>query len=283
VADNLSEPKLSPYRALWYYYVATAAYAQSKDNSNYKRIADDYLTRAKSASQTMSWITNALRSMLLESSTLQDISETQALAIEGIVKNIRNMGVVGPRFIKRLEDIEKNLKETEANIFDKGLMQLGTLLGFDSYKPGGDAAPDVIWHLENELLFVFEGKSDENPDAGISVQNCRQTSGHLDWVTIEVNIRNIATKYCVLVSPRTSIDEIALPHGEQIYYLHTSQVLKLFERTKQMLVELRSTMTNEISDNYRELVLRCMDRYNLTPEKIIELITLKPVTELPTS
>ena len=283
VADNLSESKLSPYRALWYYYVATAAYAHSKDDSNYKRIADDYLTRAKSASQTMSWFTNALRSMLLKPSTLQDISETQALAIEGIVKNIKNMGVVGPRFIKRLEDIEKNLKETEANIFDIGLMQLGTLLGFNSYKPGGDASPDVVWHLENELLFVFEGKSDEHPDAGISVQNCRQTSGHLDWVTTEVNIKNIVTKYCVLVSPRTSIDESALPHGEQIYHLHTSQVLQLFERTKQMLVELRSAMTDEISDNVRELVLRCMDRCNLTPEKIIEMITLKPVTELPTA
>jgi len=221
--------------------------------------------------------------MLLEPGTLKDISETQALAVEGIVENIRNMGTVGLRFTNRLEDIEKNLNETEADIFDRGLMQLGTLLGFNSYKPGGDAAPDVVWHLENELLFMFEGKSDEYPDTGISVQNCRQTSGHLDWVTIDANLKDIATKYCLLVSPRISIDEIALPHGEQIYYLHTSEVLQLFDRTKQMLVELRSAMIDEISENYRELVLRCMDRYDLTPEKIIERITSKQVTELPTS
>jgi len=283
VADNLSEEKLSPYRALWYYYVATAAYAQSSNNPDFKRIADDYLIRAKSASQTVSWFPNALRSMIFEPSTLQDISETQALAVEGIVENIRNMGTVGLRFTTRLDDIEKNLNENVASIFDRGLMQLGTLLGFTSYKPGGDAAPDVVWHLENQLLFIFEGKSDEFPDTGVSVDNCRQTSGHLDWVTREANLKDIATKYCVLVSPRTSIDEIALPHGEHIFYLHTSAILHLFERTKQMLVELRSAMTDEISDNYRERVLRCMDRYNLTPEKISEMITSKPVTELPTS
>jgi len=281
VADNLSEKKLAPYRALWYYFVATAAYTQSKDDSDFKRIADDYLIRAKSACQTVSWFPHTLRSMLHEPDTLDDISEIQALTVEGILDNLRSMGAVGLRFTKRLEEIEKNLKEKEANIFDLGLMQLGTLLGFNSYKPGGDAAPDVVWHLENHLLFMFEGKSDEHPDTGVSVQNCRQTSGHLDWVTGNDNLKDIVTKYCILVSPRSSIDENALPHGEQIHYLHTSEVLHFFEKTRQMLVELRSAITDEISDTNRERVLRCMDRYNLTPEKIRELVTSKLVTELP--
>ena len=93
---------------------------------------------------------------------------------------------------------------------------------------------------------------------------------------------DIVTKYSILVSPRSRINEDAIPYGEQVYYLHTSEVLKLFERSKQMLIELRSTMTNEISGTYRERVLQCMTRFNLTPEKVCELVTSKPVTELPT-
>jgi len=283
VADALSNNKLAPYRALWYYFVATAAHANTTRDMDSERIARDYLTRAKIACQTISWFPHALRSMFSELVSTEDKSELQALAVEGIVNNLVLMGTNGPRFSRRLAEIEKNLKEKEADKFDLGLMQLGTILGFTSYKPGGSSSPDAIWHLENHVLFIFEGKSEESPTVGVSVQNCRQTYGHLRWAESDENIKNIKTKYSILVSPRTRISEDAIPHGELVYYVHISDVLHLFEKTKQMLIELRSKMTDEISDTLRDRVLLCMNRCALTPENIINILTSKKVTELPTS
>lgn len=279
VADGLSGLRLTPYRALWYYFVAAAANAQSKTNKEFEGIADDYLNRAKSACQTVSWFPHALRSLIPEST--EELSEIQALAVEGVINCLNRLGPVGPRFTNRMDEIEENLKEVEASKFDLGLMQLGGLLGFTSYKPGGTAAPDAVWYLENHLLFLFEGKSAESPDTGVTVQNCRQTSGHLQWVTGNDNLKDIETKYSILVSPKTSINEDSIPYGKGVHYLHITEVLKLFERAKQMLIELRSIMTTEFDNTQRQRVLNYMIRLNLTPEEVCKLVTSKLVTELP--
>lgn len=282
VSDGLSGPKLAPYRTLWYYFVASAAKAQSHNDKEFENIAHEYLSRAKSACQTVSWFPHALRSMLAEPESFEDISEIQALAVEGIVEYLNKVGTVGPRFLNRMEEIENNLKEVEASKFDWGLMQLGKLLGFTSSKPGSMAAPDAIWHLENHILFLFEGKSDESPDSEVTIQNCRQTSGHLQWATGNDNLKDIGSKYSILVSPKSRIQKDATPYGEEVYYLHIKDILNLFERVKQMLIELRSTMTTEINDTYRQRVLNSMIRLNLTPEKVRNLLTSKLVTELST-
>lgn len=280
VSDALPGKKLSPYRALWYYFTAAAAYSQSKFDSEYQRIADEYIIRAKNACYTVSWFPYALRSMLPENESIDSVTEMHVLAAEGLLNTLVKLGSVGSLFSERMDEIERNLDDNDPVKFDTGLVQLGELLGFTSYRSTESAAPDAIWHIENHLLLLFEGKSDESPDSGISVRTCNQTSGHLKWVTNNDNLKQIEEKYCILVSPRSKIDKLAVPYGEDVHYRHISEVMELFKRTKKMLVELRSTMTKEIPDTYRERVLSSMDRWNLTPEKIREFVTSKCVTDL---
>ena len=65
--------------------------------------------------------------------------------------------------------------------------------------------------------------------------------------------------------------------------MHISEVLQLFEKIKQMLIELRSIMTDEVSDTYRVRVLQCMQRWNLTPDQSFDLLTSTQVMDLPIS
>lgn len=173
------------------------------------------------------------------------------------------------------------MKATDPNSFDQGIVELGRLLGFTSWKPNGNAVPDGVWQLSFKLLYVFEGKSDETPTAGVSVQNCRQTSGHLDWAKAEPSLKDIQDSYSILVTPKSSIDKDAIAHSEGVYFFAVSDMLKLFEKIKLALMESRSIMTASTVSELRDKVLQKLVEINLTPEDITKLLTSKLVAELP--
>jgi hypothetical protein len=281
VVDGLSGSKVAPYRAFWCYSVAAAAHLQTENDKKFEQVAVDFLNRAKEACRTVSWFPYALKSILPERGPVEDASELQALATESMVDLLVSLGPTGPRFQKKMEEVESLLKAREPKDFDRGLVELGQLLGFNSWKPPGKAAPDCVWQLGDQLLFVLEGKSDEAPEGGISVQNCRQASGHLDWAAANSSLKDIKTKYSILVSPKSSIDADAVPHGKDIYLLGILETFRLFEKAKSILLESRETMTTNTNTELGDRVLQGLIRTNLTPEEIRVSITSKPVTELP--
>jgi hypothetical protein len=280
VVDGLSGGKVAPYRALWCYFVATAAYAASKANNLYSPVVVDFLTRAKEACRTVSWFSYALRSMSPEKSFAEETTELQAIAIEGLIDSLRTLGATGPRFQKKMEEIEGLLKAKAPDEFDRGLVELGRLLGFATSKPSGTAAPDCVWQLGSKLLFVLEGKSDEAPAGTISVQDCRQASGHLNWVKGEKNLRGINEVFSILVTPKAKIDSEAISHAGDVYFLSVSDAIRFFEKARSMLVEARGVMTEAATDELAEKLWQIMTRMSLTPENIRMLLTARPLAEL---
>lgn len=204
----------------------------------------------------------------------------QALAVEQLADYLRDFRATGPRFQNKMEEIERLMKATEANEFDRGLVELGKLLGFEAWKPAGTAPPDCVWQLGSWLLIVFEGKSDESVDGSISIQDCRQSSAHLDWVRAQDDLKGAREIISVLVTPRVKLDPNAIPYAEGIYFVNTSAALALFERAKSMLLEARGVMTDG-GDELGEKLLEVMTRMNLTPEEIRNQLTLKPAIRLP--
>ena len=281
VTDGLSGLKLAPYRALWYYFTANPAIILSKNNKVFESLGYEFLNRAKEACRTVSWFPHALRSMLPESAQIEETTEIQALAVEGVLNILDKLGSVGPRFQSKMDEIEKLLNEKDPHQFDRGLNELGALLGYTTFIPTGTAPPDSAWHLESLICMVFEGKSQESPNDGISVSNCTQTSNHLKWVASNERLKEVKKAYSILVSPKTTIDNDAIPFGDDIYYLHIDDIMSLFRRAKLMLIESRSLMTEKIDDNFRVRVINNLIRYKLAPEDIIKLITTKLVKSLP--
>lgn len=280
VVDGLSGDKVTLYRAFWSYYVATAAYFQAKTDTQFNNIVVEFLNRAKEACKTVSWFPTELKSMLSEHLATGDITDLQARQIEEIVKLLRWMGPTGPRFMKKMEEVGRYLGTTDPKSFDQGLVELGVLLGFTSWKPPEDAAPDAVWQLGYELLFVFEGKSNEDPKDGISIQNCRQTSGHLDWSKAQDDLKDIKASYCILISPKSRIDKEAIPYSDNIYFLAISDALRLFGAAKSALIESRNIMTTTNTDELRNRVLQILTQRGLIPEGVRALLTSKLVKDL---
>lgn len=281
VVDGLSGNKIAAYRALWCFFVAGAAFIQTLQDKKFEKVVIDFITRAKEACKTVSWFPYEMKFMLKESGSAEDTSDVQALQVEGIVDILHSMNATGPRFNNKMKEVEGLLKDTEPNNFDRGMVELGKLLGFTSWKPNVAAAPDAIWQLGFRLLYVFEGKSDEIPTTGVSVQNCRQTSGHIDWAKAESSLKDIQECYSILVSPKSNVDKEAIAHSKDIYFFNASDMVKLFDKTKRALMESRSVMTASTGSELRERVLQKLIELNLTPEDITRLITSKPVKNLP--
>jgi hypothetical protein len=184
VVDGLSGNKVTSYRALWSFFVAGAAFLESAHDKKFEKVVTDFLSRAKDACKTVSWFPQEMKFIEVGKDFAEVTTDVQALQVEAIVDVLNNLRATGPRFNDKMDEVERLLKATDPKSFDQGMVELGRLLGFVSWKPEGVAAPDAVWQLTFKLLFLLEGKSDENPNSGISVQNCRQTSGHLDWLNL---------------------------------------------------------------------------------------------------
>lgn len=283
VTDALSGPALAPYRAFWYYLVANAAHLGSQNKPQLEKVADESLGRATDACRTVSWFAHALKSASPGRRAEIEADETHAIAVEGIISFLEAVGRAGPRFQKRIDAAEKLLQSTKADAFDRGLVELGTLLGFDSWKPEGDAAPDCVWIVGSRLAFLLEGKSDESPKGGVSVSNCRQTAGHLNWAKQDIRVSGAESKLTVLVSPREKVDPDALPHADKVFLLSLSEARALFERIKTALIEIRATTVAETSDAERDRIGERLTKSNLDPESIRAQLTSRPVAQLPHS
>ena len=280
VSDKLKGAILSPYRALWYYFIASAAKLYSEKDFEYDKVCRDYADRATGASVLISWLPKALESLYTKSIELDSTNIIQAIAIENVIEHLSRLGAAGDHFDKKLSEVSQLLRNSNANDFDRGLVELGKLLGFTSFKPAGNAAPDACWQLGNEITYIFEGKSDEISSTGISVQNCRQTSGHLNWYKTNDRTQYSKETHVILVSPRTTIDKAALTHGEQVYYIHTESIIDLLEKAEAMLRESRTFMNAIGNGNFRARIIKNMTKNIVTPLDIKSYLLSTKVTSL---
>ncbi len=278
VTDKLSDSRLSAYRALWFYFSAYAAYAAASHEPEFGKVAERLMSRAIQTCRTVSWFAGALKSTLPPDKLRSVASGLETIATEGIADVLQDLGSTGPGFTRKMIEVESMLKQKEHSKFDRGMQELGLLLGFTSWKPSSQAAPDSVWQLGNDVAFLLEGKSEASPDAPTSVEECRQASGHLKWARAELQLKDCKSIFSILVTPRTGLDQTAIPHAKDLYIVKPIEMVKLFERAKSALTTVRSTMADEMDEEFKERILSELIRSELTPNAIQELLLGKQAT-----
>lgn len=278
VTDKLTDSRLSAYRALWFYFTGYAAYATSRDNHEFAKVAEKLMSRAVQTCRTVSWFASALRSMLPSDKLRSVASELETIATEAIADVLQDMGSSGPGFVRKMDEVNRLLQEKDYSKFDRGMLELGRLLGFTSWKPDSLAAPDCVWQLGNDVAYLLEGKSEASPEGPISVDDCRQASGHLKWASAEQKLKDCRSTFSILVTPRTALDKIAIPHAKGVYLMTPADMARLFERAKAMLSTVRSIMTDELDEEFKERIVSDLVSTDLTPNSIKELLLSKPAT-----
>ncbi|MCI4359774.1 MAG: hypothetical protein L3J95_05080, partial [Thermoplasmata archaeon] len=268
VVDRLSGVPLASYRAFWSYNVAGAATLAAQGVGEFADVSHEFLRRASEASRFVTWFAYAA-----EAAGEWDIQspvsdQLLGLSVEGVTSFIHEIGTVGPTFVKYMDETERLLHSHAAPEFDVGLARLGGLLGFEGSKPEGTGSPDAVWQLGTKLAVVFEGKAGEAPHESVSIRDCTQTAGHLDWAKSQPRIKEIDSTIAILVTPRSRIARQAVTHADRIRFWSPTDALALFTVARRTLESIRSAMVESRDVDQRSIVAKFLTESKIDPESI---------------
>jgi hypothetical protein len=207
-------------------------------------------------------------------------SRLTGILVQNIDEQLSDMQYVGKRFPKRIESFQSLNASDDPDEFDRGLTELGNLLGYKASKPSEQAEPDSVWSLDNQIFFVFECKSDETPNDPISVSTCRQAQGHEKWMRNQPMIPGNAEIIKIVVSPRTVLAKEAVPHAEGLFYVPIGEIRKLAETTVTNLRSTRSKAADLDLEDRLPVILDGANGSGLTHEALHERLTKKRLKDI---
>lgn len=282
IVDQLSGDTLAPYRALWNYFAGCAAYqlVTITGKGELQATASERFDRAAKASRTVSWFARLAQELGVQHEGAIEYNYPTMIAAESINTYLTNLGMVGKKFDKLMTENSTLIEATSATRFDRGLTELGKMLGFDAIQPKGSGVPDSVWRLGSEYVLLFECKSDEAPSDGISITTCRQSHGHQDWQKANPFFTQSATMVTIVISPRKYINKDALPHAAGLFYQHVDQIRSLFREAQACIRVIRSKCTETDSETRIQIIQDEFAGAKLIPGEIILRLSSVKLSDL---
>ncbi|NJD78910.1 MAG: hypothetical protein FIB08_17760 [Candidatus Methanoperedens sp.] len=283
VVDKLSGDDFKTYRGLWYYFEGCIAWqlSLSSPSKGFEKIVKDNLDRAVSCIDTSSWFSDVALPTGIDI-TKDKFSTMNICSAEQIEENITAFGATGKTFGAKMNEIKELINSDDSGKFENGLTKLGFILGFDANHPSDHAAPDSTWQITDSLLIIFEAKSDETKNDGISVSTCREANGHYNWAKSKIaGFDKINKKYVVVVPQRTKIDKLAMPHADNLYFMHISRVRQIFEDISGIYIRIRSQFNAYKEEEIKSKIMEELIHKKLDPESLIKEIENAPLNKLP--
>lgn len=233
---------LKPYRAFWYHQSATSAFLAWKHSGNeaLKAATISYLEKAAASSSHITWL-EKLR-FQVSGQSVQQVTN-RALPLQDwflvIDELLQEWGISGGKFARRLTEIQSKIESKESNFFESGLANLGRILGAKTHQWKEDGAPDGLWIFGDWCAFVFEAKTNEKPGKGISLDTVTQAGRHEVRVRVDKLIPTFVPCFTIVISPRSTIDRLTLPHLKDINYVSHDEVIKFFTPAAAALQRVR--------------------------------------------
>lgn len=283
IIDRLSGDEVAGYRALWNYFAGCSAHqlALITKDKNLVQTSSDRFYRASQAVRSVSWFARLAHELGSRPTDEARSNYLSLLAGEFLDNYLMNLGTVGAKFDKSMAEYGSLIRDSAADKFDRGLTELGKMLGFDSEKPEGAGTPDSTWRIAGGYVLLFESKSDESPQGRISITTCRQSQGHQQWVRARPFFTQNAKLLTIIITPRDIIDKDALPHAENLFYVHIDIIREIFRDVEGLLRLIRSKIVDLETEQRRQLIQAELVAAKLTPAQVIQRLTSIRVIDLP--
>ena len=205
VLGTLVEPELKGYRAMWHYLAGCAALEGSRQHPSLDTKARQHFKEAQKGTLSISWLAELSLVPGEEKSTAKKSDEVLATQIERLEKTFTEMGTLQPRNLAlREKAVLEAIGTSDAKVFERGMQQLGELLGFETGKIEIDASPDPWWRIGNHFVIVFEAHSGGKDGGVLSAMKARQAMSHPDWIKMHEEVTSETEVICVVVSPAQS-------------------------------------------------------------------------------
>lgn len=252
VAGILKESKkLDGYRAWWLYLAAAALWLEQTESKKPELHAKviELLEEASNCTSGVPWFAEIRQSLSAEAPTAvatEDILNKKQC--EEALDQLRKLGLYDPKFETKMTELVTLIGDDNHTQFEKGLELLGKYLGFKSHRFSEQAAPDGIWAIGTMLVLVFEAKSEEGKDAGISLETVRQALGHDTWALSRLSMeRSTTATVTTVITPRTTIGQDAANLLEDknqglVFYKNIEDLRELADTTQNALRQIRSLL-----------------------------------------
>jgi len=284
ISDELTGDEVAGYRAWWYYLAGSVAWLLSQDSNNDedRAVAKDLFERAAACPTAISWFSALARMQVIKDIAIPS-DELVNIASENIEELLTQLGLHGNKFEKRVSELLRNIKENKNTQFCQGLAQVGELLGYSTKRPRltEQGAPDCIWQLSDRLCIAIEAKSEEEPNAPIPMRDARETRGHIDWVTTNMDVVEDTEVIVLLMSPRSNIAKDAIPHTLQVYYVSLDKIRSIAEQAVSAARTTRARSTDNSEGIFRLNIQRQLIEMHLDPKQLVQELIKVPLSSLP--
>lgn len=156
-------------------------------------------------------------------------------------------------------------------------------MGFKTKRPISEGAPDSIWRLSNKLLILFEAKSGESEEGGISKSYCQQAKGHYDWAQDHIpEYEQFQEILSIIISHRTKIEKSALSFADNLYVININRAKEIFSEISGILRRVRDHSINYEEEKIRIKIYEELKSKKLDPLNFIHELKDKPLSGLET-
>ncbi|MGD6794706.1 DEAD/DEAH box helicase [Metabacillus indicus] len=281
IIENLSGGKeLNGYRAWWFYIAGNAAHLSKSKIAIDQNLDKSYYSSALRITSGVSWLSELIHHVPVDRNVPR-ADPYLATQIDNIEMVLSDLGIVGTMFEKNMKHLMELINEDDSIKFEKGMTELGKILGYDASRPKGDTTPDGVWILRDKFI-GFEAKTEENEQDPVYSDACRQTDGHKKWIRENVSFPDGATVDAALISHKNSIRKDALPQSRELFHVSVKDIRELALKATSVLRGIRSVLVQEQGPNLfsKEHISNTLIAEKLTYKEIEEFIKSKLLEDL---
>lgn len=249
ILSLIPHANLQGYRALWN-YLAGSCVAVGASEGQFTEAdspaSKEYYGYAMKATMAVSWLAGLAKSVDLKNIENLEVNLSVSRMVETIEKNLISLGVRNNKsFNKEIGNIASNLSQKDANLFERGQLDLGRFLGFSCGKSKSSGAPDPWWIVSDSHCIVFEDHTDSE-NGVLSVEKARQVFCHDNWVKDNVeDIKPDMEIVKVLVSPVSKVSIGGAEHLKGVYFLRPDEFRRWATDAIEFIKHIRSNLLVE--------------------------------------
>ncbi|MFT8600350.1 MAG: DEAD/DEAH box helicase family protein [Leuconostoc pseudomesenteroides] len=283
IVDSLSGSALSGYRAFWSYmtsYVAGMEYLKS-DDKRYKNLSKYWFSqKMKGAAKFSPWfgkvvpfseVTADIVSTKYSDLTVFMISNIENMAFEGNLKSFKR------NYRKHLNKALQKLKSKDGDLFEKGVEDIGRLLGFISKNSGDDSAPDPWWRIGTNTLVVSECKIIKNP---ISTKIVKQAGGHKTWIQKFEDVNDDTEIITAIISNEETIESNALTFADSIYFIDQNSLVDYVTNATGVIASKIQDIDEKGDELWYQSFEDALEENQCTPLNFLDLLRSRKLSSL---
>lgn len=272
----LQENSLNGYRGYWNYIGGCCAFSLYKNGDLiYESKYKDYFKKASESTIAVNWFKYEEKN----DDVTDDFSSDSIIRIEQVLLQEGRKGL--NKFYDYLNNV-LTLLRSKGTDFEKGHELLGTIAGFRTTNPKGQAEPDPIWIVNRNICIVAEDKIYDEGKL-IPPNHVKEASSHALWVKNKAELLEInsdAVIIPVFVTTSEAAQENTTLYGEELYYLNVNDLISWAEKLVTVIKEIYRLFSGEGDSAWREYAIKLLIQNKLTPRDYINMITKKKLTDL---